>query len=174
MSPLEIAAGALPPAIGLILIGAGAAKLADLAGFAVTLAGLGIPRRWATAAARSLALAEAGIGALGFAGVARTAVATATFALTLGFLAVTAAAARWRPQVRCRCFGALADSRFGKASLARGLALAAASGLALTQTGTAHYPLWATALLLAFAALFALCCAAAAKAVDLVHAGGAR
>lgn len=96
------------------------------------------------------------------------------FSLAFGFVAVTAAAARWRPQVQCRCFGALAESGFGRTTLLRSVVLAVAAGM-VAGVGTApiEYGGTATGLLLALGALFALGCAAAANAIALMRKGAA-
>jgi uncharacterized membrane protein YphA (DoxX/SURF4 family) len=174
MTPSEPLVAAVQATVGLVLLGAGGAKLADLSGFAVTLGRLGLPQRWGEPAARGVAAAEVSLGALSLANVAPRIVSVVVFAFTLGFVAVTAYAARWRPQLRCRCFGALAETRFGPVSVLRSVLLAAAGGLVVAGVTPGRgvvYGVTATVLLLAVAAVFAAGCAAAANAVDLVRKG---
>ena len=162
--------------LGLMLVGAGAAKLTDLKGFASTLAGLGLGGRWARGGAKVVAGSELGIGLLSVTGIAARAVGVLVFALMLAFLVVSSSAARWRPQVRCRCFGGLSDSRFGSRSVILSLALVLASGLVvlLGHTESADYGLTNTLLLLVLAAAFATGCAAAANALEVMRREVAR
>jgi uncharacterized membrane protein YphA (DoxX/SURF4 family) len=158
--------------VGLVLVGAGATKLADRAGFAATLAGLGAPARPARVGATVVAVVEIGLGAACIAGIGGRPIHLLVFVLTLGFVAVTAAATRWRPQVRCRCFGALSESRFGSVTLTRGLVLATASGVVALAARPAEIAVFGpadTVLLIGFAVVFGVGCGAAATALDLMR-----
>ncbi len=164
---------ALQVAVGLVLVGAGATKLVDLPGFTATLVGLGIGEAPARVGARLVAVTELGLGAASVAGIGLRVVNLAVLALMLAFLAVAAAAARWRPQVRCRCFGALSESRFGSTTVVRSLGLVAVSAVVVVGNGAVDRvgddaTIW-TGLLLALAAAFAMGCAALANALDAMR-----
>ena len=172
----EVVLTILQAGVALVVLSAGSAKLADVRGFATTVSTLGVPRAWSARTARGVALAEIGVGALALAGIAGRVVGVLLLALTVGFVAVTIFALRWRPQARCRCFGALSESRFGPISLVRSVLLAAAAAVVVVgghgTTGLTYGPL-ESVLLLAIAALFAVGCAAASTAVALMRKGAA-
>ena len=91
-----------------------------------------------------------------------------------GFAAVTVYAVRTRPGLRCRCFGALTESRFGPYALVRTLALVAlAAVVVVAADGRVDLPSapggTGAAFTLAGGALFALACAQAARTLDLVQ-----
>lgn len=162
---------ALQVLLGLLLVGSGAAKLTDLKGFASTLVGLGIRGRWARLGSKAVAGSELGIGLLSVTGIASSAVNMLVFALMLVFLAVSISAARWRPQLRCRCFGGLSDSRFGPGSVILSSVLVIVSGFVVVvgYTEAAGYGMTNTLLLLLITAAFATGCAAAANALDIMR-----
>jgi hypothetical protein len=171
---VNVLLSALHAALALVLLGSGGAKAADLRGFAGTLAALGLPARWAVASARGVVVTEVGVGAASLANLAPRVTSVAVFALALGFVAVAALATSRRPQVRCRCFGALTESRFGPATLVRSVVLAAGAGVVVVVGGevvAAGYGIAATVLLLVVAALFTAGCAAASTAIESVRRG---
>jgi hypothetical protein len=157
--------------LAVVLLAAGAAKLADLRAFETTILGLGngMSARGARMLALVLAASEAGIGFASLAGVWPGAVDIAVLALLVVFAGVTAYAWRRNPGGRCRCFGALSESRFGPREMARSVLLAA-TGVAVVAAGAAGEAAYdATSLpgaaLLICAVLFALACAQSARAL---------
>jgi hypothetical protein len=170
----DIVLTGLAALLALVLLGAGGAKLADLGGFATSLVRLGLPEPWSRPAARLVAAAEVGVGGLSLAGVAPGLVSVLVLGLTVGFVATAGYAARWRPEVRCRCFGALSESRFGRTSVLRSALLAVAAGVVVAAgdaRGGGPHGAVETVLLLGLAVLFSVACAAAANAVDLMRRG---
>jgi hypothetical protein len=161
-------------AVAAVLVASGAAKLADLHTFRATLVGLGLTRG-AGPAAWLLATLELGIGVASLSSAWPTATDALVLGLTLAFAGTAAVAAKRAPGLRCRCFGALSDSQFGRKALVRSVALAALAA-AVLAAGLAHEAkgdwsaVWVVALL-ATAALFALASGQAARALGTVQEG---
>lgn len=121
-------------ALALVLVAAGAAKLAGRGEFANTLVGLGFPARHdrtLSALAVAIPLSEIGLGIGTTARIAPRVTSLCVVVLTSAFVTVTTWASRRRSHVTCRCFGALAPSQFSRAGVIRAgmlFAGAAASG----------------------------------------------
>ena len=160
--------------VAAVLIASGAAKLADLRGFQGTLVGLGL-RRGVEPAAAILAAVEVLLGAASLSSAWPVVTDAGILVLTLAFVAVAGIAARRRPGLRCRCFGALDNSRFGATALARSVALAAVAAAVfaaqLAHDTTADWSRFTAAVLLVSAGAFALACVQAARAIGLVQEG---
>ncbi len=156
-----------------VLLASGAAKIADLDSFSRTLAGIGVPERWSRPLAVATSAAELGLGVLSIVGAWVTLVDSLVLALTIAFVLVTAVAMWGGRNVACRCFGALTNSRFGPAALARAAVLAAAAAFVLTRNPAVeatYDPVSAgTAMVVVVAALFAFASAQAARAVEIVQ-----
>jgi uncharacterized membrane protein YphA (DoxX/SURF4 family) len=109
-----------------VLVAAGAAKLADLPGFATTLMGLGVPTR-PSLLIRVLTYAipflELGVGVVAVSGLWPTVLDGALLILMLSFSIVVIVALRRHLSVACRCFGALSASQFSGKGLARNVFL---------------------------------------------------
>ncbi len=127
MSPL---AAALKETLALVLVAAGAAKLADLPGFAAALSRLGVARA-AGRFALFVCAVEVGLGLASFLYVWPEAINLAVLFCAGGFVAVNVYGILRLPDLRCRCFGTLSASRFGKASLARACAMVIAAAFVL-------------------------------------------
>lgn len=107
---------------------AGAAKLADLAGSRVAVAGFGVPQVAARPLGTLLPFAELAIaGLLLFSGTARVGAVGALSLLVLFSIAVSVSMARGRTPY-CHCFGQLHSEPAGAKMLARNLVLAAIAG----------------------------------------------
>ena len=159
--------------LAVVLLASGGAKLGDLASFGGTLRALGVPERHGRPAGVLVATVEAMLGFALLTGTAVRAVDAAVFVLMIGFAAVTVYAVRTRPGLRCRCFGALTESRFGRYALVRTLALVALAAAVVAADGRVDLPSApgraGAAFTLAGGALFALACAQAARTLDLVQ-----
>ncbi|HYZ77716.1 MAG TPA: MauE/DoxX family redox-associated membrane protein [Gaiellaceae bacterium] len=171
MSVVLLAAGR--GILAVVLLASGGAKLGDLTSFAGTLRALGAPERQARPFGALVATVEAALGFALLTGAAVRAVDVAVLALTTGFAAVTVYAVRTRPGLRCRCFGALTESRFGRYALVRTLALVALAAVVVAADGRVDLPSApggaGAAFTLAGGALFAIACAQAARTLDLVQ-----
>ena len=157
-------------AIAVVLLVAGAAKLADLAGFAAAIR-LFLPARSPRrvlaalpAAGASLALAELLTGTASLCWPAAGWLNWLVLAVAAGVAAVGDARHHGRP---CRCFGALTRRSFGVRTIAQALLTAAVAGLAVRAAGPAQLDLGPAAqlLLLAAAGLVALAAFTAARAL---------
>ena len=171
---IELAAYGLRAGLSLVLVVAGAAKLADRHGFRATLVGLGLPPRAASALGFVFPGVEIAVGVAGLANLAPVATDAALVLLTATFVAVSAYAAAYRPSVRCRCFGDLAASAFSRRGVSRSLVLAVLASalltLSLTTPRVAEAHADASALAVGVAtALFALVCVQAARAAESVR-----
>jgi uncharacterized membrane protein YphA (DoxX/SURF4 family) len=160
-------------AVAVTLVASGSAKLGDVRSFAETVRGVGVPRRYARALGGAVALVETTLGALALAGLWVRAVDAAMLAMLLLFAGIAVYAWRTSPDLRCRCFGSLSDSRFGRRTLLRTVALAAvaalvvvAEGFELPRYGGASTP---RALLVVAALALALVCTQAARTLDIVQ-----
>lgn len=157
-------------ALAAVLLVAGGAKLAGLAGFASTVR-LFAPRRVGQAAIRSAALAIAAcellLGALSLALPAAREANVAVFVLCCAFLATSVIGyARFRGY-SCRCFGGLSRKKFDRAAVARSTALLALSSLALAPVRATYVQLGTAPKVLLLLGAAVLACAAytAARAV---------
>ena len=116
-------------AVGLVLVGAAAAKLRLRAELPDLLGGYGIPPRVRGAAAVALVAAEALLGALLLSDLAAEVASYAAVALGGVFVAaVTSARLRGARRLRCGCFGA--RERSTAVILVRALAFTGVAGLA--------------------------------------------
>ncbi|MGN6792683.1 MAG: MauE/DoxX family redox-associated membrane protein [Streptosporangiaceae bacterium] len=133
-------------AIAVLLVAAGGAKLADLAGFAATVR-LFLPARTAPTVRRAVAMIIAGaevvVGAASLSSPLAGWLNLAVLALCCVFVVASAVGYRRHPGRACRCFGALSGRSFDLAGVARGVLLAIGAALAarpvspsLLQTGT--------------------------------------
>jgi hypothetical protein len=175
MSDLELPVLVLRGLLALMLLAAGAAKLADLGGFAATLASLGLRQRWASSAALGVATAELGVAAVSLTGMWPATTDAAVLGLTLAFTLVAVFGAARRPEVRCRCFGALTSARFGIRTLLRNTLLTAAAALVVAshqQVGQyqAAGPVFMSLTVLG-AGLVALACVQAARVLEVMREG---
>jgi hypothetical protein len=177
MTALALAAKA---GLAVLLLAAGGAKLADLAGFGASIR-LFVPRRASAraqalvpAAAGAIVTAELGAGSISLCWPSAAWVNFAVLALACGFTVVAVvgyAKYRGRP---CRCFGALTRRSFSMRSLLQSVvvlaaAVLAAAELATRPAGQAQVTLGLTAhvLLLAAAGLMALAAYTAARALAM-------
>jgi len=164
--------------LAVMLVVAGGAKLADLAGFAAAVR-LFAPRRLAGSAAaqpalRRLALAvavgELALGMISLSCPAAGWVNPVVAAAGGAFVGVSAAGYAFHRGRSCRCFGALSQRRFDRPGIARAILIAAAAGAALARVPAASVQLGPgdRLLLLAGACLtaFAACTAAGALAAS--------
>lgn len=170
MTTIALAAKA---AMAVLLLAAGAAKFADIGGFAAVVA-MFVPGRvsarisaGAPVAAVAIASAEILTGAASLCWPAVGWVNLVVLLLACGFVVVAAvgyARHRGRP---CRCFGALTRRRFSVRSLVQAAVLAAVAVIAEGRAPAAQLNLGLTArlLLLAAAAIMALAAHAAARAL---------
>lgn len=124
-------------AVGVTLVVAASAKLADLAGFRATLAALTATRP-STMRIPAIALCglEFVIGAALLVGLWPGLASSSALCLSGGFVAVTLRAIVERQPIECRCFGALASDQFGRVGLARASLLFLGSLLAVFAWGT--------------------------------------
>jgi hypothetical protein len=125
-------------ALAVMLLVAGGAKLADLAGFAAAVR-LFAPRRVAgslsaqpllRAAALALAAGELVLGVASLTSPAVRWLNLAVLAAGCGFVAVSGAGYAFHRGRFCRCFGALSQRRFDLAGLGRAAVIAALADLA--------------------------------------------
>ena len=161
-------------AVAVLLVAAGAAKLADLPGFAASVR-LFRPGRGAPGLDRGVALGiaagEIAAGAASLSSPRASWLNLAVLAICCGFVAVSAAGYRWHRGQSCRCFGALSRRRFNLAGLGRSLLIALGAWVATAPVRAAAIQLGAADRigLLAGALLVA---AAAFSAAAAVGAGG--
>ncbi len=155
---MSVAILAAKAALAVMLLVAGGAKLADLAGFATAIR-LFLPpslaaARWAAPAARRAALAVAGaelaLGAISLAAPGQRWANVAVGVLAACFVAVSGAGYAFRRGRSCRCFGALSRRRYDLPGVGRAVLIAALAWLA-----TASVPAADVALSLAAHALLA-------------------
>jgi len=161
--------------LAVMLVVAGGAKLADLAGFAAVLR-LFAPRRLAGSAAaqpalRRLALAvalgELALGMISLSCPAAGWVNPVVAAAGCAFVVVSVAGYAFHRGRSCRCFGALSQRRFDRAGIARAIVIAAAAGAALARVPAESVRLGSgdRLLLLAGACLTAFVALTAARAL---------
>jgi hypothetical protein len=171
---IELAAYVLRAGLSLVLVVAGAAKLADRGGFRATLVGLGLPLPAARAVGVVFPGVEIAVGVAGLANLAPVATDAALVLLTATFVLVSAFGAAYRPSVKCRCFGALAASAFSRRGVFRSLVLvvlaSALLALSLTTPRVAEAHADTSAVVVSVATvLFAVVCLQAARAVESVR-----
>jgi hypothetical protein len=157
-------------ALAVLLLVAGGAKLADLAGFTAAVAlfaPAAVPRRLLRAAALAVVLAELALGGASLAAPSWRWVNLAVLILGGGFVAVSVAGYRKHQGRSCRCFGALSLRRFDAAGIARAALITAAAAIAAGPVRGAPVQLGLAAqlLLLFSAALAALAACTAARAL---------
>jgi hypothetical protein len=165
-------------AIAVLLVAAGGAKIADLAGFAATvrlfvpgfLSGF-LPVRTARALPRvvaaSIAVAECAIGAASLSSPLAGWLNLVVLALCGGFVVVAVIGYLRHPGRACRCFGALSGRAFNLAAIGRAALIAAAAVIATTLVSGPLLRLGAAGRLglLAGAALIAWCAYTAASTI---------
>jgi hypothetical protein len=129
---MSIFAALLRDTLAMVLVLAAGAKLADVAGFGRTLAGLGL-HQVTTQGRQAIALlfimTEGGLGLLTVAQAAVPVVNLLNVAMTFLFTAATAWAVARGIQTHCRCFGALSGTTFSRQGLVRAALLL---GIAVT------------------------------------------
>ncbi|HEX6930587.1 MAG TPA: MauE/DoxX family redox-associated membrane protein, partial [Streptosporangiaceae bacterium] len=135
---MAVAALACKAAIAVLLVAAGAAKLADLAGF-VGAARLFLPARTNQAPVRAvaagIALTEIAAGAWSLSSPQTRWLNLAVLALCCGFVAVSAIGYVRHPGRACRCFGALTGRAFTRAAIGRATARKARASSRSRPTG---------------------------------------
>jgi hypothetical protein len=161
--------------VAVLLLVAGAAKLADLAGFASAI-GLFLPARLpprpaarvGTAGAWAVALAELGLGLGSLSWPAAGWLNLAVLVIAAGFVVVAAAGLALHPGRSCGCLGTLSQRSFSPRGLAQAVAVAAAAALATRQVHAAQLriDLAEQSLLLAAAGLTALVAFTAARVIS--------
>lgn len=172
---LQIAVLLLRASLAIILLAAGAAKLADTRNFSTTLIELGVPTRrplLIRKIALFVPLVEVGLGMAIVSDLWPTIVDGAVLALMGSFSAVVIIALRKKLKVTCRCFGALSDSQFSSKGLIRSVGLTMAA-LAVIWGGRTVSPQQnaspgMVALLMVGCLLFALASAQAARTLAVL------
>ena len=170
---MEVVALIAKSGLALMLVMAGAAKLADLSGFAMT-ARLFIPRMTPSVVVQGIA---AGIG------VGELVLGTASFSfphvqpinyvvLGMGCLFVAVAVVGWifHQGVQCRCFGRLSRRTFDLTAVARSVLIAGLAAVAVTvAAASTDIQISPTSQIVLVAAAVLLACGsyAAARAVAL-------
>jgi len=129
---------ALKASLAMLLIVAGLSKAADLPAFRDSVAVI-VHRLAGGSLGLALAVGVAGtevvVGALSLALPVLAPADSAVLALCVGFLVVSTIGA-WRHRgVRCRCFGALSDQRFGVEAAARSAILVVAAAVVVAGHG---------------------------------------
>ena len=173
--------------LAMVLVTSGAAKLADLDGFAHTLRvlrdsrpGMGrgtLPSRLWTGRranrpvlARLVPIGELGLAAMVFTWRYTRVTNVLLVAAYVAFAMVTTYAVYRAPQASCRCFGGLAQKRFGRETLARNLLLlAAAVFVTVDEPGLAAPAWWWTLVALVVVTIFGFACATASRSLDLLR-----
>jgi uncharacterized membrane protein YphA (DoxX/SURF4 family) len=160
--------------VGLALVASGSSKLGNLSSFAETVRGIGVARRYALGLGAAVSAVETGLGLAVFAGLRPFAIDAAVLALLLVFVGVATYAWRTTPELRCRCFGSLSESKFGVRTLARTVGLAAGAALVVAgeRIDTPRYAGGATAarVIVVVAALaLAAVSVQAARTLDIVR-----
>lgn len=145
-------------AVAVLLLVAGAAKLADLAGFAAAVrlflptAAVRLVGGRVLAVGAAVATAEVLAGVISLCVPAARWMNLVVLALAAAFVVVAAAGyARHRGRP-CRCFGALTRREFGPRALVQAVAVTAAAALAISHAPPAQLRLGAASQLLLFAA----------------------
>ncbi|HEX9065285.1 MAG TPA: MauE/DoxX family redox-associated membrane protein [Streptosporangiaceae bacterium] len=172
---MGVVALACRAAVAVLLVAAGGAKLADLAGFAATVRQFWPARMWPGAARRvaaAIAAAELALGAASLAWPRARWAGLGVLALSAGFVIVAVAGYRWHRGRPCRCFGALSNREFSLAGIGRAGLVALAAAVALAPAGSlfTRLSLPGRLGLLAGALLVALAARAAAASLAAVSA----
>jgi Methylamine utilisation protein MauE len=161
--------------LAVLLLVAGAAKLADLTGFGSAIKLFLPPRlpprpaaRVSTAGASAVAVTELGLGLGSLGWPASGWLNLAVLAIAAGFVAVAAAGLALHHGRSCGCLGTLSQRSFGPRGLAQAVAIATAAALATRQVQAAQLriDLAAQVLLLAAAGLTALVAFTAARVIS--------
>jgi hypothetical protein len=162
--------GVLSPAakaaLAVVLLIAGGAKLADVAGFAAAMrlfVPVRVPGRVIRACALAVALGEAGLGAVSLSWPSAAWPNLAVLALACGFVGVSAAGYGLYRGRSCSCFGALSQRKFDVGGIIRSAVIAAVAVIPVSgvrpadlQAGDAVRSLLAAgAVLLAYASFTA-------------------
>jgi hypothetical protein len=160
--------------VAVLLLVAGAAKLADLAGFGSAIR-LFLPARLpprpaarvSTAGAWAVALTELGLGLGSLGWPASGWLNLAVLVIAAGFVAVAAVGLALHPGRSCGCLGTLSRRRFSLRGLSQAAAIAAAAALATRQVHAAQLriDLAGQVLLLAAAGLTGLVAFTAARVI---------
>src|SRR5258708_40360517 len=164
--------------IAVLLVAAGAAKLADLPGFTAGVA-LFAPRPTAHGAVRAAALCVAAgeivAGAASWSSPEAGWLNLVVLAIGCGFVAVAAAGYAWHRGQSCRCFGALPRRGFALAGVVRAVAIALSAAVATAPVGHSRTQvgLAGRLALLAGAAVIGTAAFSAARAAGASGAGGA-
>jgi hypothetical protein len=162
-------------ALAVMLLVAGGAKLADLAGFAAAVR-LFTPRRLAGSAsappvlrgaALAIALGELALGAASLTSPAVGWLNPVVLVVGCGFVAVSGYGYAFHRGRSCRCFGALSQRRFDMAGIGRAVVVAAVAGVACmgVPLSAVRLGLGGRGLLLAAAGLLAGIAFTAARAL---------
>jgi hypothetical protein len=157
-------------ALAMMLLIAGGAKLADLAGFTATMrmfAPHPVPRSVVRMGAPAVALTEVAAGAVSLSAPAAWWVNPVILALACVFVVVSAVGYAFFRGRSCRCFGALSQRRFDAWGIARAAAIVAVAAVAMTgvKPAAVQIPAGAQVALLAAAMLLAVTAFTAAKAL---------
>jgi methylamine utilization protein MauE len=164
-------------ALAALLLVAGGAKLADLAGFASTVRLFMPPRAsWPVlrGVALAITLAELALGAASLSSPALSWLNPVIFGLGCGFVAVSVTGYALHRGRSCRCFGALSARTFNAAGIARSMVIAAAAAAAVKAVRPSSVQLapaervllLAVSCLLAFAAFTAASALATSRAAQ--------
>ncbi|HEV7235391.1 MAG TPA: MauE/DoxX family redox-associated membrane protein [Ktedonobacteraceae bacterium] len=161
--------------LAVVLVAAGAAKLADTRSFAATLRGLKVPLGRGfllRGLALGLPLVEVGAGIAVVTGFWSTIINGIVLVLMGSFSIVVVIALSMKLNVACRCFGTLSDSQFSPKGLVRSLLLTILAGVVFwagnTYEPALNLPLGAVVPLVAGYLLFALAAAQAAKTIAIL------
>jgi hypothetical protein len=161
-------------AIAVLLVAAGGAKLADLAGFAATVR-LFLPAMTAQRVPQALAAIIAGlelvVGAASLSSPLAGWLNLAVLVMCCGFVAVSAVGYRRYPGRACRCFGALSGRSFNRATVVRAALLAAGAVLAAWPVSSSMLQVGALGRvgLVAGAAVISFCAYTGAVAIGAGH-----
>jgi hypothetical protein len=121
--------------LAVMLVIAGGAKLADLAGFAATtrlFMPWRVPRAVIRGCALGIALAELGLGAASLSSPSVGWLNPVIFTLACGFVGVSAVGYAFYRGRSCRCFGALSQRKFDVVGILRSVAIAAVAAIAMS------------------------------------------
>jgi hypothetical protein len=174
MNTLALTAKAV---VAVMLLVAGGAKLADVAGFAVAVRLL-VPLRLPVAAGRALALAvavaEVAVGLASLSSPATGWLNVIVLGFACGFVGAAVAGYAFHRGHSCRCFGALSRRRFDARGIARAAAIAGAAALATAGPPRAMVTISAAdrVLLLLTAALTAVAAFSAGRALGRARSLG--
>jgi hypothetical protein len=167
---MDVLALAAKSAVAVVLLVAGGAKMADVAGFATTVR-LFVPR-WTpypirAVAASAIALSEITLGGASLSAPGLAWIDLAVLAMTAAFVAVSAAGLAFYRGRSCRCFGALSRRKFDGRGLLRSIAIGGLAGVATVtvQPAAIAVGVGAQVMLAACAAVVVLAAFTAARAL---------